>query len=270
MAKRKRPTTRRRVATQQHLLAALSTFFKRRDMKHIDDLNDEELLALTPDEIDRYVDLACAEAGIKLLPEKAPQPPKMDSYVPDQVLWSIGGLVFFKKKDADKVRAALVGSSLANVKYVDLGSYRTDYSRRTAVPEHEIPTIHEVQCFSEELAARCKSEFTRINEEKEDYEKRKREYDQISNQRAEIRQRINNQVYALRKQEERRQSMLRELDRYLVLADHNMRVALRFLQSAHPEAPTVLPDKFPVPDADPNDPNVQAAAVVGGLQELEA
>lgn len=81
-------------------------------MNYIEDLNDEQLLALTDEDIEVFIRLECARNGAPLLPKQAPEAPAKPEVKPDIEVWEVRGIsgsYFSNKEDADRV-ATLVNS----------------------------------------------------------------------------------------------------------------------------------------------------------------
>lgn len=211
-------------------------------MKAFDTLTVDELVALTRPQIELYVDLACAEQGIQLLPTEAPAPPTKDKIMPDLKLYTLGGLSFFDRKDAEKVRELLQKTRLAKLEYIRLDGYTTDYNRKEAVDEYEIPTIGEGEAFSPSYAGKHKTAIQAYNTAKEEYDAAKRTYDEISSKRVGIAKDFSAKIGDARKTQARREVLQAEFRRYMVLAEDNEHIAGRFLITAHPDAAEHVPE----------------------------
>ena len=230
-------------------------------MKPFDQLTETELIALTEEELNRYIDLKCAEEGVKLLPTEAPKPPKMDPCAADAIVYTVGSFSFFDRKDAERIVAQLAKCSLAKTEYLRNG-YKTDYNRQTAVPEYELPTVSEKSYHSPEHAARHAQAIALYNEQKEAYEKANREYTELTQQRAKIAQEYLDAIREARTTSNKRATLMKEYERYMQLAEQNKGVALRFLRLAHTDAPEVLFELYA------NDELLQAEEVVNGIADM--
>jgi hypothetical protein len=229
-------------------------------MKSIEDLKDHELLELTPAAVDRFIELACAEDGVPLLPKAAPTPPvKRKELIPDLVLHELSGLYFFKREQADEVRKRLLECDLGTVGYVKLPGWKSDYNRRVAEAEYEVPKITQVELFSETKIGENLRMINETTEAEDAYKKDKENYERISKRRAEIAEKVMKVIAAARKRAQERTFLLAELERYVDLAEQDRGIALRFLAKAHPEAREILADVFE------NDPLAQSTVVIDGL-----
>lgn len=218
-----------------------------------DELSDEEVLALTPHEVEQYVDRACAAAGVPLLPEvpKLPEAPKADK---DVIVYEAGGYTFTSRDDAATV-ADVINDRLNGT--VELGygkDYRHQYVRAGSAGQQPGAHVNERRVFS---AAAWEQHGEALNA----YDAVRREHDDARATRAKVQKRrdevaepIVGRVTRLREYVANVERWTAEEARYrdLGLEPDQARQALLL---AHPEAEQFLPDLTPTlpgmePDAD--------------------
>jgi hypothetical protein len=224
-------------------------------MKPFDELTDAELLELTADQIERYVDLACAEAGVAL-PPVLPAPPDTSGPKPDMTVYAVGGFEFSDKADALRVADAVNAAR----SYGDARCIGHNYNAPYKWVPRETPDqqVSERACFKLETAAGLTAELNRRAQEKADYDKARQEYDSIEYKRGELRREIASKVQTVQATERRRARLRADYKRYLELADGRRRIAARFLKSAQEDADTLCPELFVFTQADPPDPKPRA------------
>ena len=212
--------------------------------KAFDNLTHEELIALTDEQIQFYIDKACAEEGVPLLPPSAPVKPDV-VVVPKTVThYVVAGVRFLVESEARAVAAA-INRSQSRRALVHMGTYRW------SDPVHDAPEQDEVlvtteQVFDANGAAAHKAETDQKADRLKAYEDAKKAYDAALTGRDNVGQSIRATVSKAWRLESRRQELLREYDRYKPLANGDELVAKRFLQRAHGDAREVLPSLFPI------------------------
>lgn len=210
-------------------------------MKRFNDLSEAELTAITEDDVQRYIDYACADAGVPLLPSLPPEPVPM-AFEPDTKLFSVSyHLNFPTAEGAARVMDAIRENGAVETDYLQTPSRVTSsvISRR----RHE-PTLNVTEAFSPELAARLKDDLAGAKQAEEIYAKAKKEYDSAVAQREAYAADIRSAVEAAWETRYRRENRQRDYERYLDLAEGNREIALRFLTRAHSDTKALLPELF--------------------------
>lgn len=195
-----------------------------RSTKPFADLSHEELIALSDNAIERYIDIACAEAGVRLLPDRAPTPPPAgESISGDLSLHEVAGLLF-----ADRVTADIVARAInsAPTRYHEETDYTSRQYRKHASPADTPVEVKAYTAFSRE-----KHEASKLAAMK--HEAATAAYQEIWDK-----------VNAARALELRRGQIRRQYEHYMELADCNVTVARRFLTKAYPDAEQLYPDAF--------------------------
>jgi|GEM_PF-4691845 hypothetical protein len=199
-------------------------------MKNFFDLTDEEILNLTEDEIQNYIDLECAMNGIKLTPE--PEKPKKDIPAPDVNVYSIGG---FKTLDYNKALALF--DLVSNMELVDV-EYGRDFGYKfvTELKSYNKPEVSTDKYYTEEFYNQIADDVKKHEDAVKQYEMLMEDFEANQERRNEVADSILEVVYAVRKKESKRLSLEHQFNRYLELAGNDRETALRFLFDAHPEA----------------------------------
>lgn len=211
-------------------------------MKPFDTLTEQELVALTEDEIQRYIDYACAENGVPLLPSLPPTPVTV-SYEPDAKLYSVGHWLHFRHPEqAARVLEAIREAAPVETDYLSTPSGTT--STAISARRSSSLTITSEEAFSPERAESIKSELAEAKRQEDVYNKAKKAYDAAVSERDSYASEILDKVSTAWETHHRREGLRRDYERYLSLADGNREIAARFLANAHADARQLLPDLF--------------------------
>lgn len=207
-------------------------------MRAFDDLSQHELTELTDDQIRRYIDIACAEEGIALLPD--PPTPPSNVIAEDKTCYSVGDLMFEAQDVAQRV-ADFVNAQpgRGTTEYISGPSYRRAWKRELDPIE-----VGRVALFSPERAGGLKAEIEAGDRAKKAYEDAKRAYDQAAHARGNVARHIRTTIEEAWDRR-RRINFLREAhERYLQLAEGNRTIAARFLAKAYADARELVPEAF--------------------------
>lgn len=210
-------------------------------MKNFETLNEQELVALSEDEIQRYIDYACAENGVPLLPALPPAPEPV-SFEPDSKVYSIGHwLHFAHSEQAARVLEAIKEAAAIETDYLSTPTGITSTAISLRRPSLMITAD---DAFTAERAASIKDALAGAKRQQDIYEKAKKEYDRAVSERQAYASDIRDRIGAAWEKHNRRESLRRDYERYLSLADGNAEIAARFLANAHRDAQVLLPDLF--------------------------
>lgn len=197
-------------------------------MKRYTELTDEELLALTSEQIEELIDVECMLEGVAFLPEE-PVPPESISVGPDLTVYIVGGEKFKCKPDAQRV-ADLMNSLLRFESYYLSGRY--DYDGPQGVKPATEPTdtisIREERYWSPELYSKYKTVLAAHKEAVKRYDKARKEYDGIAAERASITAKVNEAISAAFEKKANREEVERLFARYLSLSGGDRKQALSF------------------------------------------
>jgi hypothetical protein len=200
-------------------------------------LTDEEVLLLTAQQIEEWIDIECANAGVPLLPERPVEPFENTKITPNETAYECGGQHYATMEDAQEASLFLDGRRRVEVGYVPGPRYE-----RMLKGLASAATITPVRCFTPEHWASVALAANAFAEKKAAYDEAFREYHDAEVKRKPIIERIRERVSALAVKEQRRERMRGHFYRYLTLAKGNRVTAVRFLKDAYPNASELLPE----------------------------
>ena len=218
-------------------------------MKRIWDLSEGEVLALTDEQVARFVDIECAHEGAPILPEHPGQKPVAEDPEPDQTLYSVTGVSYYftDKSVADTLSAALSGASrfdtrkFGNVTVaIEPPSYAGDAG---AVNTHLVVSMRAHDAHRDAIQANANL----LGQWESDI----RDYESALRKRHDAAQGVYNVINEARETAALLQRLEAALAEYVSLADGDEAIALRFLYKAYPEASEF--EKFGPTPADLNE-----------------
>lgn len=222
-------------------------------MKEFGELTQPELLALTDEDIARYIDLAAAEEGVALLPSPPTPPEKTADNTPDLTVYTIAGCSFTNKSEALNVRDE-INKAKTRVR-LEYASGRYTYSGpMKAVADNDAQELSESKVFSEYNADSRATSLAAQTAAEEEYRTARTNYDRTVQWREEARKPIVAAIRDARHAYSMKLFLVGEHSRYMELAGNNRRIAARFLEHAHKDAPTLFPEAFEFAPSDPPDP----------------
>jgi hypothetical protein len=200
-------------------------------MKKITEMSHDEIIALYRDDIERIIDIACAETGIPLrdLAPVAPVEPESERVLNS---YKIINVVFKTRESAEALQDCL-RKNFRNI-------LRMDYSKPS---EYRLKIEDYAYSTDEEIKAQNKEDDL-YNKEFAEYKALKDKYDTHLAQRQEVADPILDIYDEAVAKEQVRQMLRREAARYLELAEYNASVAKNFLQKAFPDALEKVADIF--------------------------
>lgn len=210
-------------------------------VKRFEDLTDEEILALTEDEIRLHIDYECAVAGAPLLPPEpgpAPEKPKAE---PDVEVFTVGDINFKTIEEANEVARLANGLDRYALAYVSGPGYE-----KKVTPDRDDVTIETSRHYSPERYEEVRDDLDAYQEAKREHFWRQTAYRDAERERQQVRDWIRERVSDVRQTEAERQDMRARFERYLDIADGDRATARRFLSEAHPEARELLPHLWEV------------------------
>jgi hypothetical protein len=216
--------------------------------ERFDDLTDDEVLLLTSTEIQEWIDLECAEAGVPLLPERPVEP--MDVRVtPDVTVFGLAGMHFENQDDANAALAFLDGLKRVEVGYVHGPRFEQTFKGPagplsiTPLRVFTLPAWNQIAAVANAAAVK-----------KTEYNAAFAEYDKIERARKATIDGIQNRFTEIHRRERAREAMRGHFSRYMTLAKGNRVTAIRFLKDAYPSAGELLPElEIPPPFVPPAD-----------------
>jgi hypothetical protein len=209
-------------------------------MKNFNDLTKAELAELSHDDIVRYINLACAEEGIPLVPE-LPEKPIEPSIVPDKEYYSIAGHTLATMEDAEKVQRVFNGIVVYSENYSkrcgNLHVYDPD-ERSWNDPTKIIP----IKAMSNELYAQRLKEVESYKTAKGEYDRIEEKFKKIKEQRKSVEE----SHWAIYRDAVEWKSDMEQAKRtfaqYLELADGDKGIAWKFLVKANEYIEETYPD----------------------------
>jgi len=215
--------------------------------KNFDDLTEEELLALAPEDVQRYIDREAAEAGIPLVEDPGPEPDKAE-IAGDLKIFSVGGLTFTDRFDAlaamDKI--AVLKSR------VDLGYISGPSYKQMAVRPGELE-VREAMVFQEQTADARAAVIADHERRKSAWDKKRRTYENARLRRTTIQSEITQRVVEAQEKQWQRDDVRRQFAKYLDLAEGNRRTAGRLVRALYPNAQELCPELYTFSNNDPED-----------------
>lgn len=201
-------------------------------MKKINDYTDEELIELynNEEEINNVIDYECAIAGVPFLPELPPRPTPLE-ITSDILMYQVGGFIFDTQEDALKLIDHLKGSTLYESRSLPNASYNQNTVQVTTSGE----SIDTKKFYSKEYWDGIKDHKKKYDALKEDFDEKKCEYDDISEKRTEIYNKVWDILNEMYRKEGRTKDYIQKYIRYLDLANSDKEIAFKFLSDAHPE-----------------------------------
>jgi len=197
-------------------------------MKTINDLTHEELINLTEEQIQFYINLAIAEEGIKPCP--VPIEPNLinSGIVATEVFYEFGGTFFKNKADA----VAVSQMEIFRTEY----DYGAGYSHKWA--ERNIDgKIEERRFYKKEDVLRVAGLLQDMEKKRGIYNSAKSEYDKYLRKTTSCREHVWNIVNDAKDKEERIQNAQKAIENYKELAQGDEEVALRFFEKAFNDEP---------------------------------
>jgi len=193
-------------------------------MKEFDKLTRDELAALTDDQIQRYIDLAMAEEGIRpvVFPTEV-DTPKI-SLVASDTAYEVFGLYFRNKDDAD----LLAGMDVLDDNY----DYNVSYEHKW-LAKHPGGTVQTKKFYLQSEVRAISTELKDAKRLKEVYDKQKKEYDSFNSATSSLRSEIWGKVHEARDRVAEVAAAREAFDRYRELADGNADIAERFFRKAY-------------------------------------
>lgn len=226
-------------------------------------LSNEQLVRLTPDEIDRYTDIAIAEAGIVPWVGPTPVPPhallnvKVNAY-------RVNGLIVGTREQAERLAGVLATCDLFSLAYANGRWSGPQYLKPN---DREAIEIDEVSEMSEATMAATKFETERFDAAMTEYKKQREAFDHYNRKFSEAAQGVRDRIAEARAEHAEREQVRALYSHYLDIANLNPEIARNFLLKAKPHAKEQCPDLF---DDSVAPPPARALRFRDDLQSLPA
>lgn len=206
-------------------------------MKTFEQLNDSELVSLNQEQIDWYIKLKKAEAGVKII--NCPEFPSYQSIPePDLQLYGVAGRYFTTPEKANQVASA-INVVLAESFSVDY-NWHFDSKHKYASPySGNLESVEIVRVYSRPVYDSIKDILASNKKIQEAYEKFKREYDDEDEKSTEIVDSIYEAINKAKERLEQFRNFKTRIIEYLQLADGNRDIAWNFFDKAYAVEPSV-------------------------------
>lgn len=204
--------------------------------KPFENLTDNEILALTEEDIAHYVDLACAEAGVPLLPpDPGPSPDLPPAPAPDLVMWQVSSETF---EDREHAQAFADAGNKGQRLRLDL-----DYNTYCRMASGELATTLEVsriEVYGTRTWDAAKLAVVARNNAKQAHAEARANFARAAVERRDVAATVTGRVAQAQADQRNRDWCGAELRRYVELANGDEAVARRFLLRARPDVEKYL------------------------------
>lgn len=221
-------------------------------MKPFEDLTDDEVLALSVEDVGRYCDLACAEHGIPLLPPEPGVKPRSSALEPDVATFVVPETEYRSREAAEAVAAEAMKHARVAWNYAE-----GKWTHRVLVGDTiEEVTVSRRSLFSPLHYNAMRESIDSTEKALRVWETQKQRFDKILRDRDNATAGIRERIEEAAQTRDEREDALREWKRYLSLADGDERLARRFFLKVRPGDERHLPPApttpcEPAPRAEP-------------------
>lgn len=209
------------------------------NLKTFEQLTDNELLALTQDQIDWYIKLKKAEAGVRIV--ACPETPAYRE-IPDRdlILYDVCGFNFEDRETAEEV-AKLINSKISKAFRVDYDYYKgggSDY--KYAKPyDGNLVDVKLEKVYKNETYNAIRDILISNKKIEDAYRALKNEYDSQEESSAEIVQSIYDAISAARNRKQEFEDALVRIQEYLRLSNGDVVIAWNFYEKAYEITPAI-------------------------------
>lgn len=200
-------------------------------MKTIEDLSHEELIALNDDQIEQFIQIEIAQAGVK--PCSTPIVPSLNDagIVKEDMYYKVGELLFKNKEDAIKVAAMDL--------YKTAYDWGIGYNYMWAEKLIDLQIV-ENPVYKQSDCLRVAPALQKQKVLKDDYEKSKSEYDKWLKSTTQYRDYVWGKISEAKKLEYAIQNAISAINKYKEISGGDIEIALNFFNKAfHDENQTV-------------------------------
>lgn len=212
-------------------------------MDALKQMSEQEILALSGEQVRRMIDLICLENGIPLLPVLPEQPVKPECE-PDMTLYKVGAFGYASASAAEEVLKAMKSHPVYDDIYESFGRVKNKYgsyddavtkvvARRLSETDYSFPKFVTKDVFSESLWVKVKHDFEAYGMLKGRYDEAKQLYDHVLEQRKETEASVWEIVQEAHSREHGRNNHRREFEPYLAIANGDRKTALAFYSNSH-------------------------------------
>lgn len=202
-------------------------------MQRLNELTERELVALTQEELDRFVDYECALAGVPLLP-KAPGPKPVSQLPPaDLKVYEVGGMLTLDSDHAARILEAMTSAPMFRETYKG-SDYNTKYAKSISQDdEYYMPSVKPRMIYSEGLYDTLASRIAEHKSQHNAWSKVNDEYSKALKAREATRDACYELVNDAKARVQYKEALREHFAKYLSLAEGNRGIALNFLQKTY-------------------------------------
>ena len=212
-------------------------------LRRIEDLDEAELVALTDEDVERFVEIEAASEGIVPVPAPGPAPvaPKIDASV---VAYKVGDLTFMDQEEAGQV-ASMSSTRKTAYDYTGAG-----YNYEWLEPTDNVG-VRTVRFYSEVDVRMMKRDLRLYEERKEAHAAEVKEYEKYTKSLEDVRAAVLAPVQEARMAAERLRRAREVYAGHLALAEGSRAIAANFFRKAYEGSPELIVAVLREPEGDP-------------------
>lgn len=214
-------------------------------LKPFQNLTDEEFLALTPELIQAYKDLACAEAGVPFVPPM-PERPDSKDVLPDLKVCEFPDRLVVSPDDAARITRFIEENQIqtSRLNYCGGPGYNEKISGNSDF-EFEEKKVFSIEHWDK--FGKAKIQYDTLMKE---YETAKDEREKIISKQEDETKFIDNRIEEIYQNKRNRERYIGHFNQYLELAQGNRQIAMSFLRKSYPgieDYPELIAELAPEP-----------------------
>jgi len=200
-------------------------------MKKITEMYDDEIAALTEEQLDMLIKVECMEQGVPLEPSVPDQTffelPKTNS------AYQVKGTEFWLEDRGDAARLAKLLSEMASKLRVKKYDWRTGYDVEW-LENYETEIRIDEHLFYDKMQVQDKEQFlVKRKALKEEYEKDKKKYDESRDKVRKVSDSIYSVFYSARKDQDKKNRLKKTFDEYVQMSGGDRQKARMFFDKAY-------------------------------------
>jgi len=204
------------------------------------ELNEEQLLTLTDDEVKRLVDYECAIEGVPMLPPHPGPAPECAIPEPDVQCYEVGGVITTDPEHAARIITAITSGPMFSANYCGK-DYHTRYLTPILGKSYNQPKIESGVYRSAEQWDKIKDENRLFEEKKTVWDNLDKEYAEALKARDHISEAVWDAISEARTKKRERENITTEFTTYKDLAQGDLDIAMNFMLKAKPS----MSEKYP-------------------------
>jgi hypothetical protein len=207
-------------------------------VKRYTELTEDELAALTNEQVESYVDLECAMEKIPFLPvlPEAPVKPNMNPGIP---MYKVFSVVLKTQEDANRIFDVVNSCSVYKIE--GYGN-QPKVATQIAVGDYDYPKIEIVHITDPNSINEFNKVMSSYNIDKDAYEKMYEEYSEIKKERNKVSDKVSDAVTSARASVKKKSTYRETYNKYLGLASGIPDIAIQFMLDAYPDIQMKYPE----------------------------